>query len=70
MIARNVLEEIRTGLRGKTGDKVTITLSTGQCAFCFSGRDAATRTADALSNQPVAITGVEQVTQDTYCFIA
>ncbi len=70
MLTQNIKEEITNGLAGRSGDYFTTTLSTGQIAYCFRGKDAGTRAMEALENQIAAISGVENIDENTYCFVA
>lgn len=70
MLSPSILEEIRNGLQKHQGGHVTITLSTGQKAVCFRGKNAASLASEAHQNEMIALSGVEKIDENTYCYIS
>lgn len=70
-LAPSLISQVKERLGQTPGEDVVLDLSGGRKAFCFRGENASERAIAAHANsQLMPITGVFELHQDTYCFVA
>jgi hypothetical protein len=70
MLSPHLLDIITAALKEKGDGDITKTTGSGQTIRIYRGKGAAQRALEAFKETDVAISGIEEVAQDTYCFIA